>query len=140
MPASPASQITMKNGMAAQSCTAIIESGASTASASQRISVMPQRPPISHVITPFGCSSTRQITATTTIGGSTGRKNAALTMSRPRNAWSNSSAASSESIHTGSVAPATNISVLRSAVRNSWSDSRLAKLSNPTHSGGLSRS
>ena len=41
MPASPASQITMKNGIAAQSCTAIIDSGASTASASQRISVMP---------------------------------------------------------------------------------------------------
>ena len=76
----------MKNGMIAQSCTAIIENGASAASASQRISVTPHQPPVSEVSTPFGCSSSRQTTAITTTGGSTGRKNAAFSMSRPRNA------------------------------------------------------
>ena len=40
-------------------------------SASQRISVTPHQPPVSEVMMPFGCSSSRQTTATTTTGGST---------------------------------------------------------------------
>ena len=140
MPARPASQISMKNGIAAQSCTTIMASGASTVLASQGISEIPLNQPTVDVTMPFGCSSSRQITAMTTTGGSTGRKNIALTTSRPRNTWSNNSAAASEAAHTGTVAPTTKISVLTSAVRNSLSLTRLRKLSRPTNSGGLSRS
>ena len=140
MPASPASQIIMKNGIAAQSCTTIIASGASTVLASQGISEMPLNQPTLDVAMPFGCSSSRQITAMTTAGGSTGRKKIALTIFRPRNIWSNNNAAASDAAHTGTVAPTTNTSVLTSAVRNSLSLARLRKLSRPTNSGGLSRS
>src|SRR5262249_52686227 len=69
MAARPASQIIMKNGMIAQSCTAIIENGASVASANHRISVTPHQPPVSEVSTPFECSNNRQTTAITTTGG-----------------------------------------------------------------------
>ncbi len=94
MPARPASQISMKNGIAAQSCTAIIASGASTVLESQSISVTPRQAPASQVMIPFGCSSIRQTTATTTTGGRTGRKNSVFRTSRPRKTWSNSRAAS----------------------------------------------
>ena len=74
---------------------------------------------------PFGCNSMRQTTATTTTGGSTGRKKIAFRMLRARNTWSNSSAASSDSTQTGNVVPATNTSVLTNAVLNRSSVNRL---------------
>jgi len=140
MPAMPASQIIMKNGMTAQSCTRIMQSGARKVSDSQRISVTPWNQPISDVMMPFGCNNIRQMTATTTTGGRTGRKKIAFSVLRPGKTWSNNSAASKDEIQTGMVVPATKMSVLRSAVRNRSSPSKARKLSMPTHSGGFSRS
>ena len=85
----------------------IIVIGESVGSVSHFTSAAPVKGRTTALSSPFGLTSTSHTVATTTSDGKTGAKNRIFRNSRPRNFWKNTTAANSESIHTGTVLPAT---------------------------------